>query len=128
MLPNLPLLALLAASISSPAQAQRLDVIHPVIPLALSDPNPFAGEVVLVTIGLSEQATQVGALKITTTTESNWLLIPRSATYAPGDSSVTFSATIAPGATGAIEISASENGVQVDFTQSLQSILSPAHS
>jgi hypothetical protein len=90
--------------------AHPFDSGHPILP-KISNPSPYAGELVLVTVPLSGAATTDDTLAITTTTPGNFDSLVTSVNYYVGDTSVSFYAQIDPYAIGDIQLTATnENG------------------
>ena len=96
--------------------ARPLDCIRPSIMVA-SDNAPFPGETVTYTVTLSGTATSAGYLSISSTTLSNFATLPSEASYNAGDSSVTFTGTLATTAAVAVEVSASNSAGSVELIE-----------
>ena len=89
--------------------ARPLDAIRPNI-LVPSDSSPIPGETVTYTVSLSGAASAAGYMTISSSTLSNFASLPSEASYNAGDSTVTFSGTVATTASGALQVSASNSG------------------
>jgi hypothetical protein len=106
---------------SAVATAGHADVFHPIIPLA-SDPAPYAGELLLVTVPFSGTATSAGTVNISSNTAGNFDILPTSIGYNAGDSSVTFLVLIDPFATGSIQISVSSQMGSGSISETLSTV------
>ena len=89
--------------------ARPLDAIRPII-LVPSDSSPIPGETVTYTVALSVAAMSSGYMTISSSTLSNFASLPSEASYNAGDSTVTFTGTVATTASGTLQVSASNSG------------------
>jgi hypothetical protein len=120
MPPKLSLVSLFACvAFSAVAPARHIDGYHPIIPLAC-DANPYAGEILLVTMPFGGTAPADGYVTVSSTS-GNLDLLPSTVNYNSGDTSVSFYALIDPFATGSIQLSVSSVFGNGSINETLQS-------
>lgn len=103
-------LALLLVTAANPAPRSQaistaIDSAKPIV-MAPNDNSPVPGESLTYTVTLSGPAALDGVMLVSSSTSNNFLSLPTIVVFNAGDTSISFNATLAGNASGALQVNA----------------------